>query len=222
MAIRTFIVEDQPAILKSQVKLLNTFEDIAIVGTAMSGEEAIDEIFDLDLLPQVVLCDLGLPGMNGIDVTRRVKSIKKEIEVLMFTVFEDEKMVLDAIRAGASGYILKGAPAQKLHQAIVDVFHGGSVIQPNLARRLLKFFSKPEGMDPNRYEKAKHTLALTKREEECLQLIAKGLSNVEIASVLNVATATIRTHLEHIYQKFDVTNRVEAVTEGIRQGIIEL
>jgi DNA-binding NarL/FixJ family response regulator len=228
--IRLFIIEDQPIMLKSQIKLLGSFSDIAIVGTATSGEEALHEMVDLDLLPHVVLCDLGLPHMSGIETTRRIKALNRQIEVLILTIFEDENKVLQAIQAGASGYLLKGTEIKKTYEAIVDVFHGGSVIQPILARKLLKYFSMPlEGTptellaDENECKKNSETKAcLTIRELECLQIIAKGLSNHEAAAVLKLSKATIRTHLEHIYRKLEVTNRVEAITEGIRQGIIDL
>lgn len=228
--IRLFIIEDQPTVLKSQVKLLGSFPDIAIVGTAMSGEEAVIELLELDQPPHVILCDLGLPKMSGIETTKRIKAINKKIEILIFTVFEDEDKVLRAIRAGASGYLLKGAELEKIHEAIKDVFHGGTVIQPTLARKLLKYFSMPLEGTPVELLNLGEGLTklndirtlLTIRELECLQIIAKGLSNHEAAAVLKLSKATIRTHLEHIYQKLDVTNRVEAITEGIRQGIIDL
>lgn len=226
--IRLFMIEDQPAILRAQLKLLSTLKDISIIDTAMNGEEALTKIKSFKDAPHVILCDLGLPGMSGIDVTRAIKSINGTIEILIFTVFEEEEKVLEAIRAGASGYLVKGAPLYKIHEAIVEVYEGGTVIQPTLARRLLKHFCMPLEGTPSRLldvkdeYKHKEKPILTVRELECLQIIAKGLNNNEVASVLQVSRATIRTHIEHIYHKLDVTNRVEAVTEGLRQGIIEL
>ena len=226
--IRLFIIEDQPSILKNQVKILGSFNDIDIIGTAASGEEAISEITSLTKHPHVVLCDLGLPLMNGIEATKHIKAINSTIEVLIFTIFEDEDKVLKAIRAGASGYLLKGTDITKIHEAIEDVVSGGTVIQPSLARKLLKYFAMPLEGTPNELfsedcHKDPHKKALLSiRELECLQIIAKGLSNNETARVLNVSKATIRTHLEHVYQKLEVTNRVEAITEAIRQGIIDL
>lgn len=227
--IRLFVIEDKPCILKNQIKLLSNFEDIAIVGTAMSGEEAVKEIAWLESPPHVVLCDLGLPNMSGIEATQRIKTAHPKTEILIFTVFEEENKVLRAVQAGASGYLLKGAEVNKIHEAIIEVFHGGTVIQPTLARKLLKYFAMPREGTPVELleqinDKKPHDFkaSLTIRELECLQIIAKGLSNQEAASVLKLSTATIRTHLEHIYQKLDVSNRVEAITEGIRQGIIYL
>lgn len=227
--IRLFIVEDQPTILKSQIKLLGQYSDITIVGTAMSGEEAISELSKLAMPPHVVLCDLGLPKMTGIETVKSIKAISQNIEILIFSVFEEENKVIAAIQAGASGYLLKGADSKKIYEAIRETFYGGTVIQPSLARRLLKYFAQSKddshsvsGKDAFLENYADVKAKLTSRELECLQIIAKGLNNVEVASVLNLSRATIRTHLEHIYQKLQVTNRVEAITEGIRQGIIEL
>ncbi len=228
--IRVLVVEDQPKILKNQLKLLASYPEIEIVGTAVSGEAALEEVERCN--PDVLLCDLGLPQMSGIDVTRAVKAKHPNMEILIFTIFDEEDKVLEAIKAGASGYLLKGAEADKIVESIKEVKSGGSVIQPNLARSLLRHFRAPmEGAQPPApaptYSNAgdssrpqEHRRALTERELEILQIIAKGLSNNEAAKVLGLSKATIRTHLEHIYQKLDVTNRVEAVTEGIRQGII--
>jgi DNA-binding NarL/FixJ family response regulator len=229
--IRVLVVEDQPKILKNQLKLLASYPELDIVGTAVSGEAALEEVERVK--PDVLLCDLGLPGISGIDVTREVKKKYPTIEILIFTIFDEEDKVLEAIKAGASGYLLKGAEADRIVDAIKEVKSGGSVIQPNLARSLLRHFRAPvEGppppIAPLEYKHADGTMrqetrrALTERELEILQIIAKGLSNNEAAKVLGLSKATIRTHLEHIYQKLDVTNRVEAVTEGIRQGIIGL
>lgn len=235
MGIRVLVVEDQPKILKAQIKLLETFEEIEIVGEALSGESALEKIEEVH--PEVLLLDLGLPQMSGIDVTRRVKATHPEIEILIFTIFDEEDKVTEAIMAGAAGYLLKGTPVEKIVEGIKDVKAGGAVIQPNLARALLRMVKQP--MDANKgaggpSPSGSHSQAdmpapnkdvaslLTDRELEILQIIAKGLSNNEAAKVLGLSKATIRTHLEHIYEKLDVTNRVEAVTEGIRQGIINI
>jgi DNA-binding NarL/FixJ family response regulator len=222
--IRVLVVEDQTKILRNQLKLLEGSPEIEIVGTALSGESALEELTRTQ--PDVLLLDLGLPRMSGIDVTRQVKAARPNIEVLIFTIFDEEEKVLDAVRAGASGYLLKGTPADKIVEAIKEVHAGGTVIQPNLARRLLKHFRVGEEPLPQpasasaREEPA--IKPLSEREKEILQLIAKGVSNSEAAKLLNLSKATIRTHLEHIYKKLEVTNRVEAVTEGIRKGLISV
>jgi DNA-binding NarL/FixJ family response regulator len=221
MPIRVLFVEDQPNILKAQVKLLKHFEEIEIVGEALSGEQALEMVAQVK--PDVLLLDLGLPQMSGMEVTRRVRSEHPEIEILIFTIFDEEEKVTEAIASGAAGYLLKGTPATKIVDAIKDVAEGGAVIQPNLARALLKLVTaprKPTATIPEYNPNA--VTSLTTRELEILQIISKGLSNNEAASVLNLSKATIRTHLEHIYEKLDVSNRVEAVTEGLREGLISL
>jgi len=244
MTIRVLVVEDQPKILKAQIKLLETYPEIEIVGSALSGETALEEVEKTS--PDVILCDLGLPQMSGIEVTRAVKAKHPTIEILIFTIFDEEEKVIEAITAGAAGYLLKGAPVEKIVEAIKDVKAGGSVIQPNLARALLRMIgvaipgqggsaSGVKSVPPPAPRRGRGgaeegddgpqqpvVSVLTDRELEILQIIAKGLSNNEAAKVLGLSKATIRTHLEHIYEKLDVTNRVEAVTEGIRQGIINI
>ncbi|NMO19891.1 response regulator transcription factor [Pyxidicoccus fallax] len=242
--IRVFVVEDQTKILKNQLRLFEGHTEIDIVGTALSGEAALEEV--PKTMPDVLLLDLGLPRMSGIDVTREVKARFPKMEILIFTIFDEEDKVLEAVKAGASGYLLKGAPVDKIIEAIKEVRAGGTVIQPNLARRLLRHFrvdpdaspvpTEPVAAPPSAPERAAEEEAtaqapssqepmlkpLSDREREILQLIAKGVSNSEAARLLNLSKATIRTHLEHIYRKLEVTNRVEAVTEGIRKGLISV
>jgi DNA-binding NarL/FixJ family response regulator len=208
--IRLLLVEDQAAILEKQRRLLEGFPELEVVAQARYGALALELVEEHR--PHVVLLDLGLPDLDGIEVTRRVKAAHPEVEILIFTIFDEEERVLEAVRAGASGYLLKGEPAEKIVEAIREVRNGGSVIQPRLARRLLIHFQAVR--DPN-------SPRLTPRETETLQLIARGLSNREVADTLGLSRATVRTHLEHIYAKLEVANRTEAVTEAIRRGLIE-
>ena len=146
------------------------------------------------------------------------------MEVLIFTIFDEEDKVLEAVKAGASGYLLKGAPAEKIVEAIQEVKAGGTVIQPSLARRLLQHFRVPESRRRRRRRPAPRGRRepLTEREIEILRLIAQGHLELRGGASARPVAATIRTHLEHIYQKLEVTNRVEAVTEGLRKGLIEV
>ena len=218
--IEVVVCEDQPQILKAQVKILQESPEIEVVGTALSGEAVLELLQQRQ--PDVLLQDLGLPRMSGMEVTRQVKRKWPSIEVLIFTIFDEEEKVLDAVKAGASGYLLKGASSEKILDAIREVKAGGSVIQPSLARRLLRHFRVPETEAKSAFREEPPTRPLTEREVEILRLIAKGLSNNEAAGVLDLSRATVRTHLEHIYDKLEVTNRVEAVTEGLRKGLIEV
>jgi DNA-binding NarL/FixJ family response regulator len=207
--IRVLIVEDQPTILAQQERLLRAFAELEIVGTARDGERALELIGQHQ--PDVVLLDLGLPDIDGIEITRRVKEKWPVIELLIFTIFDDQERVLQAVRAGASGYLLKGMPAERIVEALVDVAKGGSVIQPQLARTLLL------QLKPTSIAEAQ----LTPREAEILNLIAKGMTNRRAAETLGLSRSTVRTHLEHIYSKLEVSNRTEAVTEAIKQGLID-
>lgn len=164
---------------------------------------------------------------NWIDATHQNKAMYPHTQIVITPVFEDENKLLEAFEPGACRYLLKSAELYKIREAIIEVYHGGMVVAPTFLRKHVKYFAKQnrahfvEQRESNK-QQSKNNASLTTRETECLQIIAKGLSNQETASVLNLSTATIRTHLEHIYQKLDVNNRVEAITEGIRQGIIDL
>ncbi len=221
------IVEDRAAVARQLARVLPTFEDLEVVGIFRSGQAAIDGAAGVQ--PDVVLLDLNLPDVDGIAVAKALKARPTKVEILIFTVLEDDDKVLEAIRSGASGYLLKGASADRVAEAIREVHAGGSVIQPALARRLIRQFvgpatpgarpgSVPPGGAP---ESATAERVLTDRELEILELIAKGMSNAEAATALGLSPGTVRTHLEHIYAKLDVSNRTEAVTQGIRRGLIE-
>lgn len=214
--IKVYIIEDQINILKTQMKVLSKFEEIEVIGSSMSAEPALEEV--KNLMPNVILMDLGLPDISGIELTASIKKLYPEIEILVFTIFNEEEKVIQAIKAGASGYILKGTSGERMVYAIKSVFEGGSFIQPSLAKSLLKYFTQK----PEREDFIDTPVKLTEREVEILQMIAKGLSNNEVATVLKISKSTIRTHLEHIYQKMEVTNRVEAITEGYKRGLIDL
>jgi DNA-binding NarL/FixJ family response regulator len=143
--IRLILVEDQPIILRRQRRLLERFEEVEVVGEARDGASAL-KLAEAEQ-PDVVLLDLGLPDKDGIVVTREIKARWPKMEILIFTIFEEEKRVLEAVRAGASGYLLKGTAAERIVEAIGEVHAGGSVIQPRLARRLLRHFmvDQPQG-----------------------------------------------------------------------------
>ncbi len=225
--VTVLLVEDEPEIRRQQERLLRHAGGIELLGTASNGMDAVE--LACKLMPKVVLLDLGLPDIDGIEVTTRIKERQPQVEILIFTIFDEEERVMAAIAAGASGYILKGISAARMVEAVTEVAAGGSVIQPHLARHLLRHFrAQPvqeksrEPREPSlpRTEETPHNL--TPREQEILLTISKGFSNREVAELLHVSMATVRTHLEHIYAKLDVTNRTEAVTEGYKKGIIPL
>ena len=229
--VTVLLVEDEPEIRRQQERLLRRAAGIELLDTAATGLEAVEKA--CALIPKVVLLDLGLPDIDGIEVTARIKERVPQVEILIFTIFDEEERVMAAIGAGASGYILKGISAARMVEAVQEVAAGGSVIQPHLARHLLRRFrnrqttetAEPELRRPSQpqlpvIEESPHNL--TPREQEILLTISKGFSNREVAELLHVSMATVRTHLEHIYAKLEVTNRTEAVTEGYKKGIIPL
>lgn len=213
MQIPVFAVEDSPPTLKALRKLLSGSEQVTLVGTATTGEDALREIPLAK--PRVVLMDLELPGASGIETTRRLKETMS-LEVLVLTSFEDEQHVFDAMRAGASGYVVKGAQAGKLIEAIVEVDAGGTVIEPRLARRFWQYF---KGVQEPRKPSVP---PLTDLEREILAMIARGLSNEEAGRIVALDRRSVRTQLGHIYEKLGVRSHVEAVVKGLRLGIIEL
>ncbi len=213
MPIPVFAVEDNPPTLKALRKLLSGREEVQLVGTASSGEEALR--LAPAAAPRVVLMDLELPGASGIETTRALKAAC-DVEVLVLTSFEDEDHVFEAMRAGASGYVVKGAPVGKLVEAIVEVAEGGTVIEPRLAKRFWAYFKGVQ--EPRKPE----VPALTPLEHDILSVIARGLSNEEAGRIVSLNRRSLRTQLGHIYGKLGVRSHVEAVVKALKLGIIEL
>jgi DNA-binding NarL/FixJ family response regulator len=215
-ATRIYLVEDQPLLLKSLLKALGAYPELAIVGTAQEGERAVEEIAELK--PQLVLLDLELPGIDGIQVTQKVKRLAPEIEVLILTSFDNEQKVYEAIQAGASGYLVKRVGPEKIRSGIAEVMAGGTVLEPIIARRFWNYFQSLQSQGPNK----QNPWGLSELEFDVLRYVAKGLSNAEVGEVMTLERRTIRTHLSHIYRKMGVNSHVEAVVLALRAGIVEL
>jgi DNA-binding NarL/FixJ family response regulator len=214
---RIFVVEDQPTLLKNLVKVLGTFPELELVGTAPDGETAVEDI--VRVRPQLVLLDLELPGFNGIEVTRRVKRRAPEVEILILTSFEDEQKVYEAIQAGASGYLVKRVGPEKIRSGIREVMEGGTVLEPIIARKFWNYFQSVQSKPPRKPE---NPWALSPVEFDVLRYVAKGLSNAEVGQVMTLERRTVRTHLSHIYRKMGVNSHVEAVVLALRAGIVDL
>jgi DNA-binding NarL/FixJ family response regulator len=211
--LRVYIVEDDARQLKAVQKLLGARSEVRLAGAALSAEAALR---DLPGTPcDVLLMDLELPGQDGIEATRAVKLLAAPPEVLVLTSADDEEHVFQAMRAGASGYVVKGASGDKLVAAIVEVAAGGTVIEPRLARRFWEYFKGVQ-------EPAKAGPVLSGLEREILFAVAKGLSNAEVGGVVSLDRRTVRTHLGHIYAKLGVRSHVEAVVAALRLGLLEL
>jgi DNA-binding NarL/FixJ family response regulator len=214
---RIFLVEDQPALLKNLVKALGLFPELEIVGTAQEGERAVEEI--LALKPQLVLLDLELPGIDGIEVTQRVKRRTSEVEILILTSFDDEQKVYEAIQKGASGYLVKRVGPEKIRSAIQEVMNGGTVLEPIIAKRFWNYFQSVQGSGAKPND---NPWGLTAVEFDVLTYVAKGLSNAEVGHVMTLERRTVRTHLSHVYKKMGVNSHVEAVVLALRAGLVEL
>lgn len=213
---RVYVVEDQPALLKNLLKVLSTFGEIEVVGSAMEGEAAVDEI--LRVKPQLVLLDLELPGIDGIEVTRRVKRRANDIEVLILTSFDDETKVYEAIQAGASGYLVKRVGPEKIRSGIKEVMEGGTVLEAIIAKRFWNYFNSLKAKP----QTPENPWGLTPLEMDVLRYVAKGLSNAEVGHVMTLERRTVRTHLSHIYRKMGVNSHVEAVVMALKAGFVEL
>jgi DNA-binding NarL/FixJ family response regulator len=213
---RVFIVEDQPTLLRQLVKVLAAFPELEVVGTAQDGAQAVEEI--ARVCPQLVLLDLELPGLHGIQVTQQLKRRVPEVEVLILTSFEDEQKVYEAIQAGASGYLVKRVGPEKIRSAIHEVMEGGTVLEPLIARRFWNYFQSLQAKPPEK----PNPWGLTPEELEVLRYVAKGLSNAEVGRVLSLERRTVRTHLSHVYRKLGVNSHVEAVVLALRSGLVEL
>jgi DNA-binding NarL/FixJ family response regulator len=213
---KVFVVEDQPALLKNLLKVLASFPELQVIGSAQDGESGVEQV--VALKPHLLLLDLELPGIDGIEVTRRVKRKAPDVEVLILTSFDNEQKVYEAIQAGASGYLVKRVGPEKIRSGIKEVMEGGTVIEAVIARRFWNYFQSVQAKP----EVVSNPWNLTPLEFDVLRYVAKGLSNAEVGSVMTLERRTVRTHLSHIYRKMGVNSHVEAVVMALKAGIVEL
>lgn len=207
------LVCDDQAIVRDGLELLLKLEaEIEVVGAAQDGAEAVEMVDKF--LPDLVLMDLKMPGMNGVEATRRICASHPGIKVLVLTTFDDDEWVFDAIRAGAGGYILKDTPREKVIEAIRGTLSGKSYVDPSVVGKLLQHVSSKQ-------EEPQSVLTdkLTTREVEVLRAISHGLSNTDIAARLHLSEGTVRNHISAIFAKLDVTDRTQAAIIAIRHGL---
>lgn len=209
---RVLVCDDQ-AIVRDGLELLLKLEsDFEVIGISQDGAEAV-EMAD-KLLPDVVLMDLKMPGMTGVEATRRIVASHPGIKVLILTTFDDDEWVFDAIRAGATGYILKDTPREKVIEAIRGTFTGKSYVDPVVAGKLLQFVSSKQEEPQSLL-----TEKLTTREVDVLKAISHGLSNTDIAARLHLSEGTVRNHISAIFAKLEITDRTQAAIIAIRHGM---
>lgn len=203
MPIQVCIVEDKPDILHALKEIINMADGYECVATSTSGEDAFDTIPAYQ--PDIVLMDINLGGINGIECVKKLKPLYPNIMYMMCTVYEDDEKIFDALKAGASAYILKKTQPTKLLDAIKELHEGGSPMSSQIARKVVAAFQ----------QKTSHADLedLSAREKEILEQLAKGLLYKEIAVLLQISSETVRKHVYHIYEKLHVTNRIEAVNK---------
>jgi DNA-binding NarL/FixJ family response regulator len=213
--IRIAIVEDDPASRKLLVSILQADPDYAVIAEFAEGNAAISAIPHMK--PDIVLVDLGLPDISGIEVIERLKSIAPDCDVLVVTTFGDEKTVTRALEAGADGYLLKGTALEELRRDIHLLQNGGSPLSPMVARTLLNKLQAKSASDK---QEASNSAKLTPRERDILEMIAKGFSYAETSKICGISAATVHSHLKSIYRKLEVHSKTEAVYEARRRSLI--
>lgn len=206
-----WIVEDSEGFAESLAELINSTETLSCQEVFHNCEDALAKL-EQDSPPDILLMDIGLPGMSGIEGIRRIKVLTPAVQVIMLTVFEDNENIFDAISAGASGYLHKSATLDSIIDSLESILVGGAPVNPTIARKILAMFSRPH--------EARTDYGLSSREKEVLQQLMEGLSKKQIADKLFVSHNTIDTHLRNIYAKLQVNSRVNAVTKALREKIL--
>jgi len=202
------VVEDDKIVREGLHILLQGSQGLSCVATYESGEKALAGL--PEIMPDVVLMDINLPGINGIECILTLKEMNLPMLFIMLTVFEDNDAIFNSLTAGASGYLIKDTPPSKLLEAIEEVYQGGSPMSSEIARKVVQSFQQP-------LPTTQTFLNLTSREEEVLSLLAKGFLYKEIADSSNISIDTVRSHIRHIYEKLQVNNRTEAILKYLNR-----
>jgi len=203
--IRVLVADDHPIVRGGIVALLAAADDMTVVGEASDGLEAVARA--ADLVPDVVLMDLRMPGLTGDEATARILAANPTIRVVILTTYESDASILVAIEAGASGYLLKAAPQEEILEGVRSVVRGEVALAPSIAAMLVRRVATP-------------TVTLSPRETQVLGLVAQGESNPSIAAHLFLSEATVKTHLLHVFEKLGVSDRTRAVTKAMELGIL--
>jgi DNA-binding NarL/FixJ family response regulator len=206
--IQLILVDDHPVVREGLAGMLASQADFEVVATASDGSQAIT--LDAQLQPDVILMDLRMPGTNGVTAIQAIKAQREAANILVLTTYDSDADIVRAIEAGATGYLLKDTPRDELYRAIRAAARGESVLAPAVAARLMTRMRAPAEEN------------LSAREIEVLQLVAKGKSNKEIGKALHISTATVKTHLIHVFDKLRVKDRTSAVTMALEKGILTL
>jgi DNA-binding NarL/FixJ family response regulator len=214
MTIRVLVADDQSMVRAGFRMLLSREEDIEVVAEASNGLEAVDKAARFH--PTVVLMDIRMPELDGLEATRRILAAENGARILILTTFDLDEYVYEALRAGASGFVLKDDPPEQLLAAIRTVAAGDALLSPSITKRVIRQFTRiPRPTPPKEFDE------LTAREQEVFRLIANGRSNPEIAQELYISETTVKTHVTHILQKLDLRDRVQAVVLAFQTGLVE-
>jgi DNA-binding NarL/FixJ family response regulator len=216
MAIRVLIVDDQALVRAGFKMILQAQRDIQVAGDASDGEQALGLVRSLK--PDVVLMDIRMPGMDGIETTRRITSEGLPSRVVILTTYDLDEYVFDALAAGATGFLLKHVPPEELVHGVRVAAAGEALLAPSVTRRLIEEFARHRAAPATA---PKDLEALTDRERDVLRLLARGLSNAEIADELHVGEATIKTHVGHLLDKLELRDRVQAVILAYEIGVVK-
>ncbi|GAB4500256.1 MAG: response regulator transcription factor [Anaerolineales bacterium] len=209
---KILLCDDQAVIRDGMEMLLQLEKDFQVIGTAQDGFEAIELASSKS--PDLILMDLKMPGMNGIEATREIRKKHPDVKILVLTTYDDDEWVFDAIRAGASGYLLKDTPRQKIIEAIRGTMDGKSFVDPAVAGKLLHQVAN------NQTQPASILMGkLTERELDVLRLLAKGMTNTDIAATLHLSEGTVRNHVSAILEKLGVSDRTQAAVIAIQHGL---
>ena len=205
MSITIAIVEDLDEVREGLNNYISLNDDFKVLDSFKTAEEALHAVPQMK--PDIVIMDINLPGINGIECIRQLKDKSPATQFMMFTVYENDEKVFEALKAGASGYLLKNTGLPQLAESLKDLHSGGSPMSANIARKLVSFFRSTE-------KETERVETLSDRENEILQLLSKGLLYKEIANGLSISIATVRQHIHHIYEKLHVQNRTEAINKA--------
>ncbi|WP_248962037.1 response regulator transcription factor [Sphaerisporangium perillae] len=229
MTARVLVVDDQTVVREGLTLLLGLLPGIEVVGSAGDGEAAL-RLVESER-PDVVLMDLRMPRMDGVEATRRVRAAYPDTQVVVLTTYSDDESVFAALQAGARGFLTKSAEAEEIARAVETVMRGGAQLDPSVQRRLLETMAPPAATGTTGGSEAGHRGGrgpgdvpggLTRREAEVLRIMARGRSNAEIAADLFISEATVKTHINNLFAKIGVRDRAQAVAYAYRQGLADL
>lgn len=216
MTYHIHIAEDLPRLAKMLRENLELSPDFKVTGLAEDGQDLLEQLAALPALPHIVLMDIMMPRLNGIEATARLKTLHPQIKVVMATVFDDETHIFNAILAGADGYLLKDESPEMLHRSLHEVMEGGAPMSPAIARKALTLLRRAPVTQP----KVQADAILSDRETDILDQLSRGLRYRQVGENLDISEGTVRKHIENVYRKLQVHNKVSAVDKGRQLGII--